>query len=52
MQTETVWLAPVLIEEAKMLETVSETPLMLFGGQSMKAGVFFDAVRTIRSKTR
>jgi len=28
------------------------TPFMLFGGQSMKAGVLFDAVRSICSKQK
>jgi hypothetical protein len=44
----TQWIAPCVVEDPQILTGIPEsTPVMLFGGQSMKPSSAFDAVRQI-----
>jgi len=44
----TKWVAPCVIEDPKILgEIPVETPIMLYGGQSMKWSSQFDSIREI-----
>jgi hypothetical protein len=48
MEKQTHWVAPVVIEEPKMLQAVAETtPVMMYGGQSLNSSALYDALREI-----
>lgn len=48
MHKQTQWIAPVVIEEPKMMQAVAETtPVMMYGGQSMNSSALYDALRQI-----
>ena len=48
MDKQTRWVAPVVIEEPKMLQAVAETtPVMMYGGQSLNSSALYDTLREI-----
>lgn len=48
MDKHTQWVAPVVIEEPKMTKAIAETtPILMYGGQTMKSSALFDNLREI-----